>query len=275
MPWLSPVVSKGATCGIGVESRTTFGVEEFRQVLGQDREDGELPDSRWWPPPARLVSIRSLGGRLVLVAVLFAALSHLCAYVYIVRTLSVCTSCGGCSIWRILAFASAFLAISSPSFRRRSLLGGYKAYSEAVEDSRRGNSEAAAEDQPQDPADEEEISTSSPRKRGRTHNSVRKTRRLSEAPPESERMPGAELAGGGIRAVGGEARDGSGGGGGLARCQRVWKMVPPAKDKRPTWLRQYEVRGHIVQVIPWLQRTIMRAIIARLVVFLSKSVLAA
>lgn len=104
---------------------------------------------------------------------------------------------------------------------------------------------AAAASSPHDPADEENISTANPRTRSRTHNSVRKSRRLSEAPREPERMPGAELAGGGgqTAASGGSTK----GAGGLARCQRMWKMVPPAKDKRPTWLRQYEVRDDDVE----------------------------
>lgn len=153
-----------------------------------------------------------------------------------------------------------------PSFRRRSLLGGYKAHSEAVQASRRRNPEVAAAGargrgaQPHDPpADDQEKNVSNPnpnpnpRKRSRTHNSVRKSRRLSDAPRESERMPGAELAGGGVGqtgASGGGARGGGGGGGGLARCQRVWKMVPQIKDKRPVWLRQYEVCTVILSVNP-------------------------
>lgn len=138
--------------------------------------------------------------------------------------------------------------------RRWSLLGGYKAHSEAIQEFRRGQIEAAAGARPPDPAEEESLSTTNPRKRSRTHNSVRKSRRLSEAPRESERMPGAGLAGGGVGQAG--ARGGSGGEGGLARCQRVWKMVPPDKDKRPTWLRQYEVQR---KRYSWPVQTVVRA----------------
>lgn len=144
----------------------------------------------------------------------------------------------------VCTFADVLLATSPPSFRRRSLLGGYKAHSEAVQESRRVNNDAAAEPQPQKPADEEDVSTANPRKRSRSQNSVRKSRRLSEAPRESERMPGAELAGAGLGQAAGSG-GGARGGGGLARCQRVWKMVPPIKDTRPTWLRQYEVRDGV------------------------------
>ena len=61
-------------------------------------------------------------------------------------------------------------------------------------------------------------------------------RRASGMAVESERMPGAEHPGGKRRETGS-----LGGGGGLAKCQRVWKMVPQSRDTRPTWLRQYEV----------------------------------
>eukprot|EP00752_Nemacystus_decipiens_P013301 g11781.t1 len=122
--------------------------------------------------------------------------------------------------------------------RRRSLLGGYKAHSEAVRESRRINPDTVTEPQLHDPVEEEDVPAANPRKRSRTHNSVQKSRRLSAAAPESERMPGAELAGGGHGQA--KALGGGKGGGGLARCQRVWKMTPPMKYTRPTWLRQYE-----------------------------------
>ncbi|CAM9838922.1 unnamed protein product [Pylaiella littoralis] len=143
--------------------------------------------------------------------------------------------------------------------RRRSLLGGYKAHSEAVQECRQRHPQTSPSGETHQPADngtvapheEAHDSDSGARKRSRTRNDARKTRRLSEAPKESERMPGAELAGGkGGRngGLGGGLSGGSGGGGGggggrvggLARCQRIWKMVPQAKDDRPTWLRQYE-----------------------------------
>lgn len=36
--------------------------------------------------------------------------------------------------------------------------------------------------------------------------------------------------------------------GGLARCQRLWKMIPQPRDRRPQWLRQYEVGSCIKKV---------------------------
>lgn len=168
-------------------------------------------------------------------------------------------------------------------FRRRSLLGGYKAHSEAVQACRPRSTDVLTSCETHEPAadnrtmmatpDEDEphednnnnSDSSSARKRSRTQNNPGKPRRrrLSESPKESERMPGAELAGGrtgqnggptgglstgiGGGSVGGDCRSG-----GLARCQRLWKMVPQAKDNRPTWLRQYEVCGmyHMIQNVP-------------------------
>ncbi|CAM9398531.1 unnamed protein product [Ectocarpus fasciculatus] len=133
--------------------------------------------------------------------------------------------------------------------RRRSLLGGYKAHSEAVQESRRlhpkapppaggklndpsTNSAAAG------PEDQDHDDDHVPKKRSGTPRN--RSRRMSDAPRESERMPGAERKNG---LKGGHGGGGIGGGigvGGLAKCQRVWKMVPQARDKRPAWLRQYE-----------------------------------
>ncbi|CAM9675644.1 unnamed protein product, partial [Scytosiphon promiscuus] len=131
--------------------------------------------------------------------------------------------------------------------RRRSLLGGYKAHSEAVAESYRhnldtnrgGDSHGPSSDGPLVAPDGQ---SQNAKNNGRTPGRARKTRRLSETPRESARMPGAELA---VSQRRGGPRDGGnrgigGGGGGLAKCQRVWKMVPKAKDNRPTWLRQYE-----------------------------------
>jgi len=135
-------------------------------------------------------------------------------------------------------------------FRRRSLLGGYKAHSEAIAGAKKHHGPGAADTgkalTPPPPAGaaQEEISDISATttvvgsKRSRADNHAR--RRLSEAPVLSERMPGAELVKGSGRGSGAMGR-GGGGGGGLARCQRLWKMVPQAKDNRPTWLKQYEV----------------------------------
>ncbi|CAM9596844.1 unnamed protein product, partial [Ectocarpus sp. 12 AP-2014] len=89
--------------------------------------------------------------------------------------------------------------------RRRSLLGGYKAHSEAVAESRRrlpktpppaggkprdpSTNSAAAEPGDQD-HDDDRVSE----KRSGTPDN--RSRRMSDAPRESERMPGAERRGG-------------------------------------------------------------------------------
>lgn len=71
-----------------------------------------------------------------------------------------------------------------------------------------------------------------------------KSRRASTTLEASARLPRDEGRGG----AGGAGRgmmDGRGSGvasGGLARCQRLWKMVPQSRDSRPVWLRQYEVK---------------------------------
>ncbi|CAM9833140.1 unnamed protein product, partial [Ectocarpus sp. 12 AP-2014] len=133
--------------------------------------------------------------------------------------------------------------------RRRSLLGGYKAHSEAVQESRRRHSKtpAPAGGEPHDPStnstaaepedqdhDDDQVS----KKRSGTPDN--RSRRMSDAPRESERMPGAERRSGLKEGHGGGEIGGGSRVGGLAKCQRVWKMVPQARDKRPAWLRQYE-----------------------------------
>ncbi|CAM9624757.1 unnamed protein product [Ectocarpus sp. 6 AP-2014] len=133
--------------------------------------------------------------------------------------------------------------------RRRSLLGGYKAHSEAVQESRRRHPKTPppARGKPHDPStnstvaepeDQDHDDNHLPKARSRTPDN--RSRRMSYAPRESERMPGAERRGGLKEGHGGGGIGGGSGVGGLAKCQRVWKMVPQARDKRPTWLRQYE-----------------------------------
>lgn len=148
-----------------------------------------------------------------------------------------------------------FLDSLRSSSRRRSLLGGYKAHSEAVAEHRQqtlatntaGDSYGPSIDGPLVSPDEQSQEADNNALRQRTNQGhARKTRRLSETPRESGRMPGAELAvsrrKGGLHVA---AKGGVAGGGGLAKCQRVWKMVPQARDDRPTWLRQYEVSGSL------------------------------
>ena len=100
-------------------------------------------------------------------------------------------------------------------------MGGYKAHAEAVHESRQNFSLGDA---------------SAAGKSNREYHSP--LRRFSGIEIESERMPGAERPGGKKS----ENHGTRGGAGGLAKCQRVWKMVPQSRDNRPTWLRQYEVQ---------------------------------
>ncbi|CBJ48596.1 conserved unknown protein [Ectocarpus siliculosus] len=148
-----------------------------------------------------------------------------------------------------LALPKGVAGKGAGSGRRRSLLGGYKAHSEAVQESRRRHPKTPppARGKPHDPStnstvaepeDQDHDDDHLPKNRSRTPDN--RSRRMSYAPRESERMPGAERRGGLKEGHGGGGIGGGSGVGGLAKCQRVWKMVPQARDKRPTWLRQYE-----------------------------------
>lgn len=132
--------------------------------------------------------------------------------------------------------------------RRRSLLGGYKAHSEALQESlhlktmRQGTgkptTKPSSKISPGDCRNEGDVlgGLATNATDGGGQKSASKWRRSSTVARGSERMPGAEQAGVKTSSV-----SGLGGGGGLAKCQRIWKMVPEAMDDRPTWLRQYEV----------------------------------
>lgn len=85
--------------------------------------------------------------------------------------------------------------------------------------------------------------------------SMSRMRRTSDLPRTSDRMPGNEFVvnpGGIVKSIVGEdggvdCEHGRGlrvgqSGGGLARCQRIWKMLPQPRDHRPLWLRQFEVK---------------------------------
>lgn len=126
------------------------------------------------------------------------------------------------------------------------MLGGYKAHSEALEEFKKLHRETktGTRDTIRTAAvnvlsREESDNASETKTYKRLDNgnySIR--RRTSDIPSESERMPGVDRA----RRPGKGGRRGLVGRGGLAKCQRVWKMVPQNRDNRPTWLRQYEVQ---------------------------------
>lgn len=138
--------------------------------------------------------------------------------------------------------------------RRRSLLGGYKAHSEALQESHQekiknlgdGKPAACTPDTFEDPTTGALNDNLCPPDgfnknfidKGKS-NKITSWRRASTVTQESEPLPGAERPREDKRRGGGMGR--ATGGGGLARCQRLWKMVPQPRDDRPTWLRQYEV----------------------------------
>lgn len=154
--------------------------------------------------------------------------------------------------------------------RRRSLLGGYTYHVEALQESRmrkkqdRQRVKEGLSSSSSSPAlganpDEEPITSSSPtiaspptidngHVESKKHDSATlntvQNRRSSDILRVSAKMPGNEgdfseksVKCGVVGTGGGMA------GGGLARCQRVWKMIPQTRDHRPVWLKQYEVKA--------------------------------